>query len=275
MALFSERQGHVAARTIVQREELDEVTRMDVWNLSYQLIDQLGEVNHSQRRALAQVLWADYLKQPLDDFDYASTVLENLKEQVLEWEWFRAFDIIEFLLSSKYFAGKDVYAGAMNRIFEEHLVGYRLIDGKIRPVDSEAEVDAIEGAQSDATGSNLAGVRHHLATSIDLLADRAKPDYPNSVKESVSAVEAMLEVLTGEAVLSKALKKLNGVGVAVHPALLTAWDKTYGWASDEDGVRHSAAAPPSVDQATAKYMLVTSSAFVSWLIESGRKAGRL
>ncbi len=58
-----------------------------------------------------------------------------------------------------------------------------------------------------------------------------------------------------------------------HSALQSAWVKMYGWASDADGLRHGGSKTPSVDQALAKYMLITSSAFVSYLTEKARKAG--
>ena len=75
--------------------------------------------------------------------------------------------------------------------------------------------------------------------------------------------------------LGAGLKKLETAGVSIHPALRLGWDKLYGWASDESGVRHGSIDAASVDQSLAKYMVVASSAFVSYLIEEGRKASLL
>lgn len=60
--------------------------------------------------------------------------------------------------------------------------------------------------------------------------------------------------------------------VTIHPALEGAWSKMYGWTSDAEGIRHAAVEAAEADQAIAKYMLITCSAFVTYLIESGRKA---
>lgn len=55
-------------------------------------------------------------------------------------------------------------------------------------VTNEREVELVETALQD---SRFNSVTTHLKTALRLLADREKPDYRNSVKESISAVEAM------------------------------------------------------------------------------------
>jgi hypothetical protein len=46
----------------------------------------------------------------------------------------------------------------------------------------------------------------------------------------------------------------------------------YGWTSDEDGLRHGGIEAADASQDLAKYVLVTSAAFASYVIEIGRKA---
>jgi hypothetical protein len=276
MATFSERYNHTESRTVVQRESLDELTRIALWNLFYEFNEKLPHFYPASaypQRDLARLIWADYLEKPLDEYSTIAETWRFAKHRVLKSEWYEACNFMEFLLAANKMKPLQVeLARTLNLELEAKLTGYRLIDRKVVPVDSEAESAAISEALDDATSEPLSGVRHHLITAINKLADRAKPDYPNSVKESISAVEAMLELITKESVLSKALPKLTTSGVTLHPAQLAAWKSLYGWTSDEDGVRHSAKAPPNVDQATAKYMLATCSAFVSWLIEAARKA---
>lgn len=280
MPSFSERYGHREVRTVIQHESLDDSARVALWNVVYFFVENMQAdyrfAATSPDKDLAVFFWADHLKKPLDEFPSQGAVWLLLKGQILEGEWFNIFDVAErFASGLQIMNNKDTFIESFNHELEEHLVGYRFINGSITPIDSAEEASAISEALSAAASTPLAGVRHHLANAIEKLADRSSPDYPNSVKESISAVEAMLEILTKDGVLSKALRKLNLVGITVHPALLDAWIKMYGWTSDENGVRHSAAAPPTVDQATAKYMLVTCSGFVSWLIEEGRKANAI
>lgn len=277
MSTFSERHNYSESRTVIQYEALDEETRIALWNLMFahsKMLENEGNVGYYPEDQLGRLLWADFLKKPIDEFNYPSRAWALAKPIVLEGDWYETYDLVEFLLLAQPLARHhSELARTVNLELENKLAGYRVISGKVVPVDSEAAASAITDALLAASAQPLAGVRHHLATAIELLADRPKADCPNSVKESISAVEAVCEIVTGEGVLSKALPKLAGAGMRVHPAQVEGWKKLYGWTSDEDGVRHSAKAIPEVDQATAKYMLVICSAFVSLLIEEARKAG--
>lgn len=55
--------------------------------------------------------------------------------------------------------------------------------------------------------TSLNGANIHLTKALSLLSDRNKPDYRNSIKESISAVEATCKSLTGISTLDKALSK--------------------------------------------------------------------
>jgi patatin-like phospholipase/acyl hydrolase len=62
-------------------------------------------------------------------------------------------------------------------------------------------------------------VYEHISKANRLLADREAPDYENSIKESISGVEALCEILTGikgkEASLGKMIKQLEDNGIQV------------------------------------------------------------
>ena len=103
------------------------------------------------------------------------------------------------------------------------------------------------------------------------LANREVPDYENSIKESISAVEAMCEILTGlkgrEAILGNMLKKIEERGVSIHGGLKVAFNALYGYTSDANGIRHAGdLGGPASTIEEAKFMLVSCSAFVNYLI---------
>lgn len=50
-------------------------------------------------------------------------------------------------------------------------------------------------------------------------------------------------------------------------------EKLYGYTSDEDGVRHPILDEVSVDEADARFMIVTCSAFVNFLVAKAEAAG--
>ena len=111
-----------------------------------------------------------------------------------------------------------------------------------------------------------------------LYADRDNPDYENSIKESISAVEAMCCIITGmsgaSATLGAALKKLEENGVVIHAAMRESFNTLYGYTSDASGIRHGGIDFTNAPAEDAKYMLVSCSAFVNYLTEKYGKVSK-
>lgn len=284
MASFAERIGRREVRSVIQHDDLDSDTRVELWNVMDTARTALSEKErrHSSRTQteVLNAVWAWEFKQPADEQPSDGVIWNRIKASIIKGEWFDALDLIEQTVGyiKRY---EDAWTknmvsalvGGYNNRFEHFLVGYRFIGLEITPVDSTAEAEAVSDAITTAAG--IEGARHALERAVDLLADRQNPDYPNSIKESISAVESVVKKVTGEGTLGAGLKKLKQAGVSIHPALETAWSKMYGWTSDASGIRHAGVDAADADQTIAKYMLVTCSAFVSYLIEEGRKAGLL
>jgi hypothetical protein len=88
-----------------------------------------------------------------------------------------------------------------------------------------------------------------------------------SIKESISAVESAAKSVTGlkKATLDEALKELREKA-GLHPALEKAFRSLYGYTSEADGIRHALMEEANVRFEDAKFMLVSCSAFVNYLI---------
>lgn len=152
-----------------------------------------------------------------------------------------------------------------NDIFEKECVGYRFVNGKIVGITDDAEMRAIE----QATRGPFDACRTHIKKAVGFLADRENKDYKNCVKESISAVEAICKIIAAEPSydMKKAIKCLKKGGVNIHPTLEAAWEKMYAYTCDEGGIRHAEKLFESdVTFEQAKYMLVSCSAFVNYLI---------
>jgi hypothetical protein len=68
------------------------------------------------------------------------------------------------------------------------------VNGKIAQITSEEEIVSIEEATT--TTDQFKPVSIHLDQALDFLADRKSPDYRNSIKESISAVESMCKLIS-------------------------------------------------------------------------------
>lgn len=277
MASFAERIGLREVRSIIQTDSLDDDTRVELWNVTNTVRRILYDAQRDAYEStvhddVVAAIWAWELKKPADEQPRSDAVWDQVKARILSGEWFDALDLIEALVKQVdrfYKAAAKATVDALNNRFEQYLVGYRFIGREITPVDTTEQGQAVGQAIDDA--KSIPGAHHHLLRAVELLADRTNPDYPNSIKESISAVEAVCVAVTEANTLGAALKKLKIAGAAIHPALEASWLKMYGWTSDEAGVRHGSIETPTADQALAKYMLVACSAFVSYILELSRK----
>jgi hypothetical protein len=221
--------------------------------------------------AFIRKLTISYFKIPLDSIRYTwDDEYKSIREYYFGCSWSEVYDFIEFVANSYQGASYDKdrntkFMAACNKIFEREVSGYRFVDGIITPITSEIEINAIEEAIEKS--NQFKTVSTHLEVALQLMSDKSKPDYRNSIKESISAVEAACAIISGDskATLGKALKIIEAKH-SLHGSLKGAFDKLYGYSSDADGIRHALLEEPTLDFNDAKFMVVSCSAFVNYLI---------
>lgn len=170
-------------------------------------------------------------------------------------------------IENKYYKHFPVIYKYLNDVFEREYVGYRFINNIITPISNPIEIESI----NEALGNPYNAVYEHILKANALLSDREKPDYENSIKESISAVEAvckeLLEVKRGKATLGDMLKRFEENGIEIHSALKSAFSNLYGYTSDANGIRHAGnIGGPSATFEEAKFMLVACCAFINYLV---------
>ena len=276
---FSQRIGLRPIKSIIQKDSMDEDLRNGLWNaFQVAVLDVLDGhcdwISGSPYEQLFRKLWSDFFKYPLDTLnDHWKTTRERIRKGYFEVKWYDVYDFIEFIAQNLSGPEKEIFVGICNSDLEKELSAYRFIGDNIGEITSEAEISAIEAALADS--SPFTGINGHLQSALKKFTDRKNPDYRNSIKESISAVEGMARLITGDpkATLGKAIKRLKDNGLVLHPALEDAWSKLYGYTSDAGGIRHAMLKESTIRSSDAKYMLVSCSAFVSYLLELSREAG--
>ena len=192
--------------------------------------------------------------------------------------WFKKLDLVEEAIKylsdresqlEEYYRAKGSVAEAfitiLNSHFERLNFAYRVVNKEIVEITSKEEITAIEDALQDSTDN----IRMHLSKALELYAKRPEGDYSNSIKESISAVEAYCRDKTGESTLGKALNNLEKKGILFPKVLKSAFEKLYEYTNQkETGIRHAlmdqdGTYVPSGDEAL--FMLVSCSAFINYL----------
>lgn len=110
-------------------------------------------------------------------------------------------------------------------------------------------------------------VSKHISTALSLLSQKPEPDYRNSIKESISAVECICRKITKKNTLGDALKELDRSGIILPQMLKASFEKLYVYTNDKaTGIRHALMDErdsPNFEE--AKFMLVACSAFVNYI----------
>ena len=280
MQLFSQRKGLKPVKSVMQIDSMDDNLRNGLWNaLTMYYWDNIHvydrRISGDDNIKLFRALWLNYFKLPIDTIDLSWNKMYGfLRGNFFEYEWNEVYDFIEFLiiLEPPFRINRDAFINYCNHILQKEVSAYRIIGNRFTEITSEEEIDEIEEALE--TTSSIKPVFHHLKTALDLFSDRKSPDYRNSIKESISAVEALCNLISkgNKTTLGQALKEIQK-RVELHPALKKAFENLYGYTSDAEGIRHALLDEPNLDFEDAKFMLVSCSAFINYLISKSSKAG--
>lgn len=272
--LFSQRKGLTPIRSVVQIDALDDDVRNGLWTAV------TIWRNHHQRSVLdlqpfdelMTKFWLYYFKKTLDTKPDYNSVYSMLRDRFFKGDWYECFDILEFIVANYPCNDhrEELIAGC-NTALERELSAYRFVSDQITQITSETEISAIEEALADS--QRLRPVNEHLATALNYLSDRGAPDFRNSIKESISAVESLSNLITGgKDSLGEALKKLDS-SIPIHPALKKGFSAIYGYTSDAAGIRHALLDESNLTFDDAKFMLVSCSAFINYLLARAVAAG--
>ena len=263
--LFSQRNGFTSVSGIIQKVGMSDELRNTLWNLLDLFIWQSPNFEKSYNPKnldnYSTYLWFSYFKKPVDSRpDSSYRVLQVIREYFFTAEWYQVYDFIE--VSLKYFED-DTLCTVMNSGLERELSGFRFIDNILTDITDEQEIRMVDEALKD---NDFPGVRKHLKRALELLGDRDNPDYRNSIKESISAVESMAQIVTGKpkATLGDALV-IIGRKRKIHPALVEGFSKLYGYTSDEGGIRHAMSEEPNLGPSDAMFFLISCTSFINYM----------
>jgi hypothetical protein len=137
---------------------------------------------------------------------------------------------------------------------------------------NQTEIDSIKEVL-DLKGK-LSNIAKHFESSAKNLYNRNSPDYRNSIKESISAIECICNIISSENTLGKALESIEKSGkVTFHTNLKEAFKQLYWYTSEFGGIRHFLKDNATPDFDDAKFMLISCTAFCTFLISKAEKAG--
>jgi len=299
MRKFSERAGKTNIKSL-QFDDIDRQLRMRMLNFINAELNYLDDSDTDSYEKIAYNIITDFFV--VEYSDIYSQIDSLIRQHCHNADWYLVYDLLEHVYSrlmkhyenvlrtnkeivSKYGYRPDEYYKielTLDKItkidqnikdfLEKENSGYRLIKGKLVPITNEFELACLD----DAMNSDYNTVNVHLEKALRLYSDRERPDYKNSIKESITAVEAISKIITQKdnKTLKPALDTLSHKGVEIHGALKEGFKNLYGFTSDENGIRHAKIEFVESPSEDAKFMLVSCSAFINYLIEKNAKVNQ-
>lgn len=281
MALFSER-NNLCPKKILQIDSINEDLKVSLWNLFYDLYLahftwDLSNIT-VQERYYFEYIFVEFFKTPLDKvhgYNIKSVYVDKIKVgaflgKKLDFPWYMTYDFLEFAISNDYDKNrKNCFITAINKCLKKEVAAYRLVKGQVTRITSDIEISEIETAINKSSNE----VTIHLEQALIHLSNKVSPDYRNSIKESISAVESYCNTLTKtqKITLGQALDSLEKkTKIQINPALKEGFKKIYGWTCGSDGIRHGLMEESHVGFEEAQFMLVACSAFINYLNEKNQ-----
>ena len=243
---FSEKIGLSTCTIKMQTNEFDDRTRTLIGNHLYDVLSVvfsyastigISRYLNPSRQTPLQAMSSDFCKDILSEVLNVSVHLPSNKfynwevnydrfaeiissapyNEVLDFLWYVCHWIATHTTSTSFV--HEIYNG-FNQLFEKEYVGYRFIAGEIVPITDKSESAEIE----QACLIPFDGARTQLQKALGFLSDREHPDYKNCVKESISAVESVCKVISGneKAALKDAINGLIANGMKIHGSLKSA-----------------------------------------------------
>ena len=274
---FSERYGYKPIREIIQKESIDNQLKNALWSILHSFIWSrvthqvtFSHTRNSNIYNLIHAYWFNIFKRPTDTIPLKTPdSIKIIRDYFFNCEWFDIYSFIEETYDhypSSLNRHKEAFIKSINNTLERENSAYRLIGHEITPITSEQEIQSIEEALQNS--NPYSGVQQHLNQALQLMSDRQKPDYRNSIKESISAVESICKIVTNDdkASLGQALKIIE-TKYGLHEALKKSLSQLYGYTSDGDGIRHAMLEKSNLSYIDAKFMLVACTNFINYLID--------
>jgi hypothetical protein len=275
---FSERKGIKHFSDIVQVNSLNERTRNKLYSVISESFDELYvDYDGSLKDEFVEYLYKELFSKTERDipkwrngYDYEE-VFNTVYTIIIQYDYTDIFTFIEGIIkfldiadkaTYNRYSYKNEYIEVISNVFKKENVNYRIINEKITDIVDEQQISSIE----ETLNNPYKEVSRHYSKAIEQL--YSLKDFDNSIKESISSVEAMCQILTknSKATLGDALKLLKD---KIHPAMKSAFEKLYGYTSDANGIRHANGLGEGDSTfEEAKYMLISCSAFINYLKEN-------
>ena len=276
---FSQRYGYELLPGPMRPGEISDDLRLEIWNTIYNLLtgNPAGlegyikpSMKNIARRTIGRFHKTTENSIPLD----YQNIISAFELPIFNAEFNEVLDFLEIAIDELQDSNK--FANRIKELFKKHGASYYLDTSK-KPYwfvqsASKEQGEATEQAILSLHKNKMNGATEHLRKAAEHINSR---QYADSIADSIHAVESVARAIDPKANkdLSSALNSLEKAGMLNHRALKEALKKLYGYASDEEGIRHALVfkdtANVGLDEAI--FMFGACASFAAYLTQKHRQ----
>ena len=272
---FSQANGYEEIPGPLNLEELPKEARTHIWNIVYENLDATKFYSHSMSAIVLVRPWDNIFKsvhidhdhQPIDDWNNRFyDVTSQLRSRIETQDFNKVFDLLQFIMRQR--GCPREFIQSMKGVFTRFKLAYIIDDGPpstILPAVTREEGKALLESLQTLREAGLSSGAKHLRKASEYI---NRGDWAESIKESIHAVDSVAKNIAPQTNnLKSALNELEKKHGTLHPALNSAFNKLYGYTSDEQGIRHALIdqTEANVGMDEAIFMLGACASFTSFL----------
>ena len=283
---FSDRNNISPISKEMQFKDFASDTRVVLFNVLKNNINYQINVRNLDTDYIVQKIVEDLFNEVYSKYRYSfEEVMKDIFDIFRTDEYHTVLTVIEYLCNLLFVSFYDFINGyhsvyynndsyidireEMNKAFEDEYVGYRFIDDKIVAITNDAEIESISNAEQ----TEYEKVNDSISKAIAFLSETGNKDYKNSIKESITAVEQLANIINGSKglVLSNAIQQLCDKHI-IDNDLKDTIKCLYKYASNVNGVRHgNNKENDCVTFEEAKFVLLLCSSSINYLCSVSKR----
>lgn len=244
---------------IVVARELRRIGRLPLLSYESESVASLKKAQGDTKNAIESIDWAKL-------YDFCERLHSHLANEI-SWEDSYGNYIVRLARSD----AKEFISAELQRLFLEEGLAYEFSEGVVRRRGRKHTVELTTKSQVVLSDPKLLGARRHYEKALQFFRHPSKPDYENSVKEAVCAVEAAAKSLfpiAKSSTLGDFIKWLSNTSdIEVPKALMQTLSGIYGFRNGGDGIAHGGANGGRATVEVAEYILAVCASQIIYLVD--------
>lgn len=257
--LFDLIEREYVANWIVLARELNRTSRRELVPYDTSSVRSIDQAKADSAAALKGMPWAKI-------YDFCERLYSHLANQD-GWEdnFGNYTEKISRTESQAYITGE------LQRLFLEEALAYEFTDGAVRRRGRKHTVELASKSQVVLGDPKLMSARQHFEKALQFFRHPTKPDYENSVKEAVCAVEATGKVLFPMAKASTLGDLIKWFGstttVTVPKAINQTLTGIYAFRNGGEGISHGASTGGRASVEVTEYVLAVCASQIIYFVD--------